>query len=74
MSDKEYKVLELPEEIHDIWRKANAYESCKEVAIKSVFAASLAIKFAVKQRELEQKAWMLTRGLYKHAYDDGALS
>ena len=66
-----YEILEIPEEIHDLWRTNRAYESCKEVAIKSVFAASLAIKFAKKERECEQKAWLLIRELYYDKWNHG---
>lgn len=59
-----YEVLEVLGEVHALFRRKRANEICRDIAIKSLFCAKRAVKYADEALRLESEVWSLVGKLY----------
>lgn len=63
-------VLEVPEEVHDLFIECYGAMACRDRAIESIFGSRKAIKFAKKAESAKVKAWRIVKELYPKEYEE----
>jgi hypothetical protein len=57
-------MLEISEEIKDLFAEAEASQECRDACIKQFFGWKRAAYFAKRQREYSRKAWKAAGEIY----------